>query len=55
MNRKDHLSLEGLHKILSIRASINLGLSKEQQTAFPDIRPVLRPIVEPAKPLILID
>ena len=29
MNKKEHLSLEGLHKIVNIRASINKGLITE--------------------------
>lgn len=46
MNRKEHLTKEGLIKIVSIKASINKGLSKDLQTAFPNITPVLRPIVD---------
>ena len=29
MNRKEHLTIEGLRKIVAIKASINLGLSSE--------------------------
>jgi hypothetical protein len=36
MNRKEHLTLEGLHKILSIRASMNNGLPERLKAAFPD-------------------
>lgn len=46
---KEHLSCsatEGLNKIISIKASINLGLSYELKAAFPKIIPVLRPLVE---------
>ena len=27
LNNKEHLTLEGLHKIMAIRGSLNLGLS----------------------------
>lgn len=46
MNNKLHLNVGGLHKIISIRASMNKGLSEEHKTAFPDIIPVERPSVE---------
>lgn len=45
-NNEKHLSIEGLHKILSIRASTNWGLSPELKAAFPGIKPVSRPIVK---------
>lgn len=34
---KEHLTLEGLRKIISIKASINKGLSEQLKEAFPDI------------------
>lgn len=43
---KDHLTLEGLHKILGIKASINLGLPNSLKESFHDIVPVLRPLVQ---------
>jgi hypothetical protein len=46
MNAKEHLTTSGLNKILSIRASINKGLSEELKTAFPNITPVKRPLFE---------
>jgi len=46
MCNKEHLALEGLTKILSIRASMNKGLSETLLTNFPDIIPVVRPLVE---------
>jgi hypothetical protein len=48
INQKEHLTTEGLHKILSIRASMNKGLRKELIEAFPEIIPVERPKVEGA-------
>lgn len=49
MNRQEHLTQEGLMKIVSIKASMNKGLSEDLQTAFPNVIPVLRPIVDVAK------
>ena len=46
MFNKEHLHLEGLKKILSIRASMNKGLTETLKTMFPDIIPVERPIVD---------
>lgn len=43
--RKEHLTSEGLEKILAIKASINRGLSDELKAAFPNIVPVKRPLV----------
>jgi hypothetical protein len=45
MNRKEHLTLEGLHKIVGIRASINNGSSDTLKSVFPNISSVLRPVV----------
>ena len=46
MQRKEHITQEGLLTIISLRASLNLGLSESLKTAFPDIIPVIRPKVE---------
>jgi hypothetical protein len=46
MNKKEHLTIEGLKKIVSIKASMNLGLTAELIDSFPNIVPVDRPIVE---------
>jgi hypothetical protein len=43
---KKHLTIEGLHKIVSIRATINKGLTEKLKSAFPSILPVPRPKVE---------
>jgi hypothetical protein len=45
MQRKEHITQEGLLTILSLRASLNLGLSEALKTAFPHIIPALRPKV----------
>lgn len=42
---KGHLTEEGLLKILSIKASMNNGLSPELKAAFPNITPINRPVV----------
>ena len=49
MERKEHLTTEGLHKIIAIRASMNRGLSEKLKLAFPDVVRVERPLVENAK------
>lgn len=41
---KQHLTHEGLLKIVSLKASINLGLSNTLKVAFPNIIPALRSI-----------
>ena len=42
---KEHLTLEGVQKIVSIKASMNNGLSDKLKVAFPNIIPVPRPLV----------
>ena len=36
INRKEHLTFEGLQQIVNLRASINNGLSSKLTEAFPD-------------------
>ena len=43
---KEHLTLEGLKKIISIKAALNNGLSDNLSRAFPDIVPAQRPQVQ---------
>lgn len=45
MNNKEHLTVQGLHKILSIRASMNKGLTENLKSLFPEIVEVGRPII----------
>lgn len=40
---KEHNTLEGVQKIVNIKASLNLGLSKDLKEAFPKAIPVKRP------------
>lgn len=43
---KKHLMVEGLKKLISIRATVNKGLSDELKSVFPDILPVKRPLLK---------
>lgn len=47
MDDKAHLRMEGLHKIIRIKSTLNLGLSEKLKTSFPDIKPVERSIFIP--------
>ena len=42
---KEHLTQEGLLKLVAIKGSLNLGLATELQLAFPHVIPVKRPLV----------
>lgn len=46
IHNRQHLSMQGLLAIVNIRASINLGLSDDLARAFPETKPVLKPIIE---------
>jgi hypothetical protein len=48
--KKEHLTLAGLEKIVAIKASMNLGLSKKLEQAFPNIIPTLQFLPLPAPP-----
>ena len=39
ISRKEHLTMEGLCKIVAIKVSMNRGLSLELKKAFPEIVP----------------
>lgn len=45
MNRKGHLTPEGLQEIVNIKASMNKGLSKDLKEAFPYTEKFPRPLV----------
>jgi hypothetical protein len=45
INNKEHLNLEGLNKILSIRASMNKGLTGKLKELFPNVVGVERPVI----------
>lgn len=46
MNKGEHLTTEGLNKIVGIKASMNRGLSDSLRESFPNIASVDRPLVE---------
>jgi len=47
--RKDHLTLEGLQKIVALKASMNWGLPEELKKAFPNTQAIERPLIENQK------
>lgn len=44
INGKEHLTMEGLQKIVSIKASVNHGLTESLKVAFPNTIPALKPL-----------
>jgi hypothetical protein len=42
---KEHLTIEGLRKIIALKASFNLGLSEKLKLEFSNVIPVARPLV----------
>lgn len=46
INNKEHLSREGLLKLVGIKASLNWGLSDKFKESFPTVKAVARPSVE---------
>jgi hypothetical protein len=46
INAKDHLTIEGLQKIINIKTSLNLGISENLKSYFTNIIPVERPLVK---------
>jgi hypothetical protein len=52
VNTKEHLTTKGLQKIVSFKASINLGLNDELKAAFPYTVTILRPLVESLKIIV---
>jgi len=49
MNCKEHLTIEGINKIVAIKASLNLGLSAGLKAAFPSLVAIDRPLVQNQK------
>jgi hypothetical protein len=45
MNTKEHLTLEGILKIINIKVSMNLGISETLKSQFTNIFPIDRPII----------
>jgi hypothetical protein len=50
INRKEHLTIEGLRKVVAIKSSINRGLPQELREQFPDIIITTRPLIEVPPP-----
>lgn len=46
IKNKEHLTVEGLKKIVAIKASVNKGLPSELKEVYPDVEPVKRCSVE---------
>jgi hypothetical protein len=46
ISRKEHLTMDGLRKIVGIRASMNRGLSDVLKNSFPNVNIISRPVVE---------
>ncbi len=46
IENKSHLTMEGLLKLVSIKASLNWGLSDKFKKSFPNIIPIIRPEVK---------
>lgn len=46
MINKEHLTMEGIQKIVNFRSSINLGGTESLKKAFPNTVPVERPVIE---------
>jgi hypothetical protein len=49
MKNKEHLTSNGVEKIVSIKASMNLGLSTELKSEFLNLNSVVRPIIKDSK------
>lgn len=46
MHNKQHLNTKGLNKIISFKASLNKGLTTLLKIHFPNITPVVRPVIK---------
>ena len=45
MEKKKHLTIEGVQEIVNFKAALNFGLSDKVKIAFPNNIPVTRPLV----------
>lgn len=52
MEQKEHLTLEGLEKIVALKASLNLGLSDQLKEAFSGVVPVAIPRIAASQQII---
>lgn len=49
ISRKEHLTKEGLHKIILLKSALNLGLSETLEASFPGVKPIDRPQIDVAE------
>lgn len=49
IQNKEHLTMQGLQKIVAIRATLNRGLTDKLKAAFPDVVSVNRPLITSQK------
>jgi len=45
LKNKEHLDKNGFMKLLSIKASINLGLSDELELSYPEVKPMKKSLL----------
>ena len=46
IDQKEHLTLEGIQKIVNLKASMNKGLTDALKQAFPETKPIPRPVID---------
>jgi hypothetical protein len=46
IKNQEHMTQEGMQKIIDIKASLNTGNSDELKAIFPNTKPVTRPVVK---------
>lgn len=49
IEKKEHLTMEGLRQLVSIKASLNWGLSEKIWLSFPNVIPAIKPDVKPGQ------
>ncbi len=49
---KEHLTTGGLYKLVAIKFSLNKGLPAELKQIFPQLKPILRPVINNIKYII---
>lgn len=49
ISRKEHLTKQGLHKIILLKSALNLGLSETLEASFPGVKPIDRPQIDVAE------
>ena len=49
VKNKEHLTLDGIKKLVAIKSSLNKGLPENFKESFPNVEPISRPSVENKK------